>query len=79
MKTFVYYALIFIPLLLLLLLSKQIGGVFLAIGLLFYAIVYRPIIDYFRLKEKQVNISFSQLMLREFFYYPKKYFKKLYL
>lgn len=79
MKTFVYYALIFIPLLLVLLLSKQIGEVFLAIGLLFYAIVYRPIIDYFRLKEKQVNITFGQLMLREFFYYPIKYFKKLYL
>jgi hypothetical protein len=78
MKTFLYYLAISIPLALIYALSLNYGRISLIIGLLIYLVVYRPIVDFYRLQSKGVDISLKDIYLKIFFYYHIKYFKKLY-
>lgn len=72
-KLVIYYIIIVLPILGLLLVKDR---VFFTIGILFYAIIYRPLIDYMRLKSLNINEKFYIYFVP--FYIHTKYFKKLY-
>lgn len=78
MKTVFYYIIIVVPLIGIFILYQTMGRDSLLPGLLFYVVIYRPVVDYYRLKYRGVKLSFRDLYLKKFFYYHIKYFKKLY-
>ena len=79
-KTFPYYVAIFLPLIILLVLTKYklINNVWFCISLLFYTFIYRNLTDYWRLRSKNIieKMSVLKIFLSGFVF---KYFKELYL
>jgi len=72
----IYYVLIFLPLIFLIYVAYTYNNILFFILLSLYVLIYRPIIDFKRLKIKGVDINFFKL------YNPivyLKYFKELYL
>ncbi len=75
-----YYVAIFLPLIMLLVLTKYklISNVWFCISLFFYAFIYRSLTDYWRLRSKNIieKMSPVKIFLSGFVF---KYFKELYL
>lgn len=73
-KLLIYYLIILLPILGLILVHNKF---IFCIALLLYVIIYRPIVDYVRLKSLNINEKFSSFFIP--FYIHTKYFKKLYM
>jgi hypothetical protein len=71
----VYYIVILTPLLGLLLIRNS-NSVYFVIYLFIYVMIYRPIVDILRLKEKNINAVNMKLLIP--FYLHIRYFKQLY-
>lgn len=81
-NTWLYYSLISIPLLLLALLINMgmASQLVFVIGLLLYVLLFRPVIDYLRLKSKAKDGDRGkEWMIFIPFYGHFKYFRELYL
>ncbi len=72
---FIYYVIILMPLLGLFFIDNANSGYF-VIYLFIYVLVYRPIVDITRLKEKNINAVNIKSLIP--FYLHIKYFKELY-
>lgn len=78
MKLFSYYLQIILPIGILLWLSKIDSPILFVSGLFIYILIYRPIIDYFRLFELGIVKKKTDFWLVLFPYYTTKYFYNLY-
>ena len=79
MKKIFFYPLIILPFALLFYLSiiEILGSVAFMIGLIVYIILYRPAIDFFRLRSRGVEIGITN-MYKSFLSIHYKYYKELY-
>ncbi|WP_418124584.1 hypothetical protein ACNFU2_07965 [Chryseobacterium sp. PTM-20240506] len=71
----VYYIVILMPLLGLLFISS-LNSVYFVIYLFVYVMIYRPVVDIARLKEKNIHVASIKSLIP--FYLHVKYFKQLY-
>lgn len=72
----VYYVIILMPLLGLIFINTT-NSIYFVIYLFVYVLVYRPIVDIARLKEKKINVTNAKSLIP--FYLHIKYFKELYM
>jgi hypothetical protein len=73
-KLVIYYLFVLLPVFGLIMVRNN--SLVFCIGLFLYALVYRPLVDYVRLKSLNINEKYSSFFIP--FYIHTKYFKKLY-
>lgn len=75
-NTFLFYLIIVLPLVLLLYLAVEGYSMGFAIGIIVYALIYRPLTDYFRLKSKRNK---EDVPLARFFipFYSIRWFREI--
>jgi hypothetical protein len=78
MKLLAYYLQITLPIGVLLWLSKINSPILFVAGLLIYVLIYRPIVDYFRLLELGIVKKRTDFLKILFPYFTTKYFYDLY-